>query len=71
MAKKRAKRAARRRSSGLSLSAPKEITWIVGVVVGVAGLLTQYGGLALGVSGVGLLAAAFVILALATLLKGL
>jgi hypothetical protein len=67
MAKKRASR----RNSGLNLSAPKEITWIVGVVVGVAGLLTQYGGLALGVSGVGLLAVAFVILVLGTLLKGL
>jgi threonine/homoserine/homoserine lactone efflux protein len=67
MAKKRASR----RNSGLNLSAPKEITWIVAVVAGVVGILQNMGAFSIGVSAFVLVAVGFVILAVATLVKGL
>jgi threonine/homoserine/homoserine lactone efflux protein len=67
MAKKRASR----KSSGLNLSAPKEVTWIVAVVAGVLGILQNMGAFSIGVSAFVLVAVGFVILAVASLVKGL
>jgi heme A synthase len=55
----------------LKLTAPKEITWWIAVVLGVVGILVHAGVLSLGVSDFVLVAAAFIILAVATLVKGL
>jgi len=55
----------------MNLSAPKVITWIVAVVLGVAGLLIHYGFFSLGVDGILLVGAAFVLLVVATAIEGL
>jgi hypothetical protein len=57
----------------LKLSAPKEITWIIAVILGVVGLLMEFGVIgALGsIEAFWLLGAGFVLLALASLVKGL
>lgn len=56
----------------LKLSAPKEITWIIAVVAGVLGLLMHFGVISLGgISAMFLVGLGFVLLALATLVKGL
>jgi hypothetical protein len=56
----------------LKLSAPKEITWIIAVILGVAGLLMHFGVLSFGgISAIVLVGLGFVILAIATLVKGL
>jgi hypothetical protein len=58
--------------SHMKLSAPKYVTWLIAVVLGVAGLLIHYAGLNLGgLDGTLLLAAAFVLLAVANATKGL
>lgn len=66
MAKKRSKK-----SSGLNLSAPKQVTWVIAVIVGVLGLLAEFAGLSIGVEGAVLLAIGFVVLAIATAANGL
>ncbi len=55
----------------MKLNAPKKITWWVAVVVGVVGIVAQFVAIPV-LSGFAfwLVAAAFVILALATYLKG-
>jgi hypothetical protein len=55
----------------LSLSAPKEATWVVGVIAGGLGILAQWGGLSIGVAPVVLLLIGFVVLAVATAVRGL
>ncbi|HEY4717900.1 MAG TPA: hypothetical protein VIH14_02705 [Anaerolineales bacterium] len=56
----------------LKLSAPKEITWIIAVIAGVVGLLIKYAGMNIGgLDAVLLLAIGFIILAVATITKGL
>ncbi|HEY2982449.1 MAG TPA: hypothetical protein VGJ22_14790 [Anaerolineales bacterium] len=55
----------------LKLTPPKEITWWIAVVLGVVGILVNAGVLGIGVSAFLLVAAAFIILAVATLVKGL
>ena len=56
----------------LKLSAPKETTWIVAVVAGAAGILMHYGVFSLGsISPIFLVGLGFVILAVATAVKGL
>jgi len=56
----------------LKLSAPKETTWIVAVIAGVVGLLMNFGVFSLGgISAFFLVALGFVILAVATTVKGL
>ena len=55
----------------LKLTPPKEITWWIAVVLGVVGLLVNAGVLSLGISAFWLVAIAFIILAIATLVKGL
>ncbi|MGA9191365.1 MAG: hypothetical protein WBZ24_06520 [Anaerolineales bacterium] len=56
----------------MKLSAPKVITWWIAVVLGVLGLLGHFGTIAvLSQYAFWLVAAAFVLLALATLLKNL
>lgn len=65
---------AKRRSSrnkGLALSAPKETTWIIAVIAGGLGLLENFGVLSIGVSAFVFVAIGFVILAVATAVKGL
>lgn len=54
----------------LKLTAPKEITWWIAVVLGVIGLLVNAGILGFG-NAFWFVAAAFIILAVATLVKGL
>ena len=67
-----ARRRARRRNSGwLTLSAPKEITWIVAVIAGGVGILEYLKVLSLGVEAVVLVMIGFVILAIATAVRGL
>lgn len=66
MAKKRSKK-----SSGLNLSAPKQVTWVISVIVGVLGLLAEFAGLSIGVDSAVLLAIGFVVLAVATAANGL
>ena len=58
----------------MKMNAPKTVTWIIAVVIGVIGILAGLG--ILSISGITtyafwMVAAAFVLLALATLLKGL
>ena len=55
----------------LKLTPPKEITWWIAVALGVVGLLVNAGVLSLGISAFWLVAIAFIILAVATLVKGL
>jgi len=67
-----AKRRSRSRNSGiLTLSAPKEITWVIAVIAGGLGMLDHFGVLSVGVTAVVLLMIAFVILAVATAVEGL
>jgi hypothetical protein len=54
------------------LSAPQRATWIVAVVVGVAGILVHERAFRLGtLDSFWMVAAAFVLLAVATLVRGL
>jgi len=54
----------------LRLSAPTETVWIIAVIAGVLGLLVNFGVLSLGgISAFVLVAAGFVILAVATAMK--
>lgn len=54
------------------LSAPKYGTWLVAVIFGVLGFLVQYGVIgSFGISAFWLIAIAFIILVLGTLLRGL
>lgn len=56
----------------LNLSAPMVVTWWIAVVLGVLGILANLGAIAaLGSYAFWLVAAAFILLALATLLKNL
>ncbi len=56
----------------MKLSAPKYITWLIAVIVGVVGLLMHFGVLSLGgVSATVMIAIGFVVLAVATAVKGL
>lgn len=55
----------------LKLSAPKEITWWIAVALGVVGLLINAGILGFGIDAFLLVAVAFIILAVATWVKGL
>lgn len=56
----------------MKLSAPKKVTWIVAVVVGVIGILGMFTKLpVVGDFSDWFVVAAFVLLALATYLKGL
>ncbi len=67
-----AKRRSRRRNSGiLTLSAPKETTWIIAVIAGGLGILEYFGVLSIGFAAVVWLMIGFVILAIATAVKGL
>lgn len=67
-----AKRRSRSRNSGLlTLSAPKEITWVIAVIAGVLGMLDHFKVLSIGVEAAVLLMIGFVILAVATAVKGL
>ncbi|MCW5873261.1 MAG: hypothetical protein KIS88_01305 [Anaerolineales bacterium] len=66
MAKKRAKK-----SSGLNLSAPKQVTWVISAILGVLGLLGHFAILPLGSYAFALVAIGFVVLALATAVSGL
>jgi hypothetical protein len=61
-----------KKSSGLQLSAPKQVTWLIAVVIGVAGLLGKLGALAvLAKYDFWLMALGWFLLVLATLLEGL
>jgi heme A synthase len=55
----------------MNMSAPKTITWWIAVVIGVLGILVNAGVLALPLSAFLLVAIAFILLALATVIKGL
>lgn len=66
MAKKRSKK-----SSGLNLSAPKQVTWVIAVIAGVLGLLGAFAGVSIGVAPAVLLAIGFVVLAVASVANGL
>lgn len=55
----------------MNLSAPKQIVFIISVVLAVLGLLSIYGVFGFGIPGVTLLIAGYVVLALGNLLKGL
>ena len=55
----------------LKLSAPKEITWIIAVIVGALGILGQYGKLSIGVDAFLLVMIGFVLLVIGTLFKGI
>lgn len=56
----------------MRLNAPKKITWLIAVIVGVVGILAQLLPIAiLAPYAFWLVAGAFVLLALATYLKGL
>ncbi|MBX3004889.1 MAG: hypothetical protein KF821_03560 [Anaerolineales bacterium] len=65
--------AKKKRSSnkGLVLSAPKEVTWVIAVIIGSLGILTQLGVLSVGISAFGLVLIGFVLLAIATAFKGI
>jgi hypothetical protein len=67
-----AKRRSSSRNKGmLTLSAPMEITWIVAVIAGGLGILAHLNVLSIGIEAVVLLMLGFVILAIATAVKGL
>lgn len=56
----------------MKLSAPKQVTWIIAVVLGVLGLLGNFAALPLvGGSGFWLVFLGFALLAIATLVDGL
>ena len=55
----------------MSLSAPKQIVFIISVVLAVLGVLSIYGIFGVGVPGSTLLLAGYVLLLLGNLLKGL
>lgn len=55
----------------MKMSAPKYVTWIIAVVLGVVGLLINFGVLSLGIDAFLLEAAAFILLAVACTTKGL
>jgi len=58
----------------MKMNAPKTVTWLVAVIVGVVGILLSLGVVAIPIISpyaFWLVAAAFILLALATLLKGL
>ncbi len=55
----------------LRLSAPKEITWWIAVVIGAAGILTHYKILSFGIDAFLFVMVGFFILMIATLYKGL
>ena len=55
----------------LKLSAPKEITWIIAVIAGGLGILDHYDVFSIGTDAFLLVMIGFVILAVATLVKGL
>ncbi|HEX9597526.1 MAG TPA: hypothetical protein VF982_11650 [Anaerolineales bacterium] len=56
----------------LKLSAPKETTWIIAVIAGALGILTNYGVFSIGgLDAFLLVMIGFVILAIATMVKGL
>ena len=56
----------------MNLSAPKQVTWIIAVVLGVAGILVDQGAFSVGgLSAFMLVAAGFVLLAIATLFDGI
>jgi hypothetical protein len=61
-----------KRKSGMRLSAPKQVTWLVAVVLGLVGLLGNFGALAVFAQyAFWLMAAGWLLLVLATLLQGL
>lgn len=61
-----------RKSGMLTLSAPKEVTWIVAVVAGGLGVLTHFRVLNnIGIEAAVLLMIGFVVLAIATAVRGL
>ncbi|MEX2162541.1 MAG: hypothetical protein WD751_11615 [Anaerolineales bacterium] len=67
-----AKRRARSRNRGLlTLSAPMEITWVIAVIAGGLGMLAYFGVFSIGVETAVLLMIGFLILAVATAVKGL
>ncbi|HLD94478.1 MAG TPA: hypothetical protein VI703_09800 [Anaerolineales bacterium] len=55
----------------LRLSAPTETVWIIAVAAGVLGLLVYFDVLSLGINAFFLVAAGFVILAVATAMKSI
>jgi hypothetical protein len=59
----------------MNLSAPKMITWVVALIVGVVGILIHVGGLSIVAVPFGLgfwlVVVAFVLLLVATIIKGL
>ena len=56
----------------LKLSAPKETTWIIAVIAGVAGILMHLGVFNIwGIQPIFLVGLGFVLLAIATTVKGL
>lgn len=55
----------------MKLSAPKQVTYIIAVVIAILGFLVQAGMLPFGaISGFALIAIAFIVLALSLLIKG-
>ena len=56
----------------MNLSAPKQITWIVAALIGLAGIAVNQGMFSIGsLSAFSLVTIAFLILAIATWIKGL
>jgi hypothetical protein len=55
----------------MKMSAPKTITWWIAVVIGLLGILVNSGMLALPISAFLLVTVGFILLALATVVKGL
>ena len=61
-----------KKSSGLNLSAPKQVTWIIAVILGVLGLLGGFGVIkAIHSYGLYLLAIGWLLLVLGTLFEGI
>ena len=55
----------------MKLTAPKQVTWWIALIIAVIGLLGQVNVLPLGVFGFWLVLIAFALLAVATLITGL
>ena len=55
----------------MKLSAPKQITWIIAVILGVLGLLGSFDMLGMGAFAFWLVFLGFALLAVATLIEGL
>jgi hypothetical protein len=56
----------------MNLSAPKQVTWIIAVIIGLAGILENMGSLSVpSFSAFTLVAIGFGLLAIATLFKGI